>query len=572
MCLEMGRIVKSNVPNSVYVWHARSEKNKTVKAYIQKGWYVMCFSYDREDRIYFAIMEETKETFQKRIQEEEEQYINENIDTFLLDSSLIDREIEAYEKSVSNTEINTNECVLSDNEVISINGETKNMEKVEKKMNRQQQLFVLVNEVTKALEGNRQACIKLAWKLVKEDRLHEVNKIVAIDTIIAIETIQAEKAPSKKTDKIQSIEKAKTEKAPKAPKAKKEKIEIVEMVKFPEIVIPSNILVNFGETVNNTIFQIINQAVNGVKIGNGENAKFFKGWNVLTGEFLQEKIRDFQDGMKALETVTDWKMLQCVMISYFLKDIAKRMISKYCQMGVYYKKLDKREENVKMYLFQYENAPSTDEVYSKDMENDIFQQLVMDSLEKTFSVKMFDEVAYATTSIYYRISNVIRKMKGKRMDKVVRELKANSFESYSELKTDIFHNMDFLSETEKEIMEMIVNGYSFKEIDQIKQQRMDRKVKSLRNKLESMSHMTIKEAKAEQKAIIEKQKEAKKEMISRKREEQKTIKTVELGKAVKHYAVDVKSDIQFMEKQLGKANIEMIEKMEMLAKFGSKAI
>jgi hypothetical protein len=412
----------------------------------------------------------------------------------------------------------------------------------------------LAHNIAKQLEGNYAMRLKMAWAYIKD------MKVATIKALLNPTTENISKAIVEYKGKDSSKKRVKKE---------KEMISIDEKT-FPEIVVPQNILNLFGEDVYATIETLCKQAITGITIGD----KHIKGWDALTGEHRDMKIFMVEDGLSALASVETFNELQAIMMSYFLADMTKRMISKYVQMGVYYKKLDERTEGNKMYLFSYENAPSSDEKLAFEVD-EVFNELISVSYEKIFSKDMFSKPAFASTSIFFRISNVVRKMRGKATNRIVRELKNNHVEGYSELKTSIYNTMDFLSEEEKYVMEKIVEGYKLKEIDEMSGQRMDRKVKGLRKKLEEVSGLSLKEVKADQKEMIEKQKEAKKEMLERKKEEMEIIPERELGKAVATYKISELANMKHatMEKALNAPNVELIDASDRMKKlFNSKAI
>lgn len=432
--------------------------------------------------------------------------------------------------------------------------------------------------------------VKTAFRMVKTDNtgffvsikgtkqyIAKTEKAVkGVSTVVIEGTCKLNntgKNSAPKAEKKETAKTAPTKTAQTAPK-EKESIAIEYKTVFPSIVIPANIENLFGKEVSDTIYTLVKQSIEGVTIGEGENAKHIEGWSALTGKFLDEKITFCEDGLERLSIVESFNELQVTMLSYFLSDTTKRMISKYVQMGQYYKSLDKREEGLKMAMFSYQNAPSSDERLQFEID-EVYNELIISAYDKVFSESMFSVPAYAFTSVFFRITNVIRKMKGKTSNRITRELIHNDYETVSQLDSSIFNELSFLNEDEKEVMEMIISGYKLKEIDDIKGQRMDRKVKSLRKKLESVSGLSIKDfSNAKQKELIKKQRQAKKEMILKKKEQMENeVYPVVYGKTIARYEVGEKKNISLSEKTLKEFNAEMIDKQNRMKKeFNSKIV
>lgn len=357
--------------------------------------------------------------------------------------------------------------------------------------------FKAVNMVASKMEaidmqGNvindRSAKMAMAYKVVTqlktaEDFTYHVGKLFdrdAMTTLVKLvvsagmEEVAPKQAKAVKPKKEQS---KKTTKAPKVP-------ERAAKIAYDGY-LPDNIIENFTYEQCGTIRELITRYV--------DNANKMEGVHMDAARF------NFQDGMKALEningesyemedekgkkyTYTPEMQLQSAMVSFFLRDYAKRMISKFLEMGIGYKKLntEKQMENIEQKQ-SYMNASSNRGNINTFSIDEILHELIVDSYRLTFDDEMFDDAGKTMGVLYFRISNVlqVQTRKLRNQTKVVTAKKQYVQEEGASISTEeealqLAEEMGIFTDAEMDIIRMRIAGYKKQEIDKKLGKRTDR--------------------------------------------------------------------------------------------------
>lgn len=328
------------------------------------------------------------------------------------------------------------------------------------------QFFKTAHAIAHVLEGDYQARFKMACELIKAKRLNEVNELIDLDTLEPIDqdsSVLSHQVPNK----MPSNRKRVTSRKP------KQAVQSEPIVKIEYKGLPSIILERFTDDQCNTIDVFISRYV--------ETANA-----VTKAVHMDAKRYNFEDGMKALENCKEVQDLQGVMIAYFLRDQSERMVKKFLDMGIGYKKPNKAydsDEDYHAYIQRnsYMNASSNHGSISTFEVGDILNDLIVDAYRLTFNEKMFDKVEYVMTSIFYRISNIVqvRTRELRNQTKVVAAKKQYIQEEGTSMSSEeeamnLALEMGVFSDAELNIIKLRIEGYNKQEINKLLGKRTDR--------------------------------------------------------------------------------------------------
>lgn len=367
-------------------------------------------------------------------------------------------------------------------------------------------------------------------------------------------------------------------------------IEIVEQSTITSVSIPVNVLNVFGETVYNTVNELVSNLVNG---STGNKGQKYKGR-------LKVDSFDYMDGIQALNNLTgetvqsyDWDTfkeinqtpiirLQTILVTYFLKDTLKAMINKTLSMGINYKKLNNMSEETILNMFSYQNASVQSGNIRQYEIDEIYNCLLVDAMRLEFD--KLENINFFFFSLYRRLSNVFRvnmkKLRGQTQvsldaddNSQVILVAQNVGETYIEKAEKELNDMG-LNEKDVSILSRRIQGYKKKEIafmDGFSQNKYNRDFKRLEDMLnmedfeqaekEALENAKTRKMFLEEQAIIN-------EM--NKEEDVQTFVPVNVSpiNGVNNKVKFVKTSTN---KVLPNINLGMIEENERLAKFKKQA-
>lgn len=335
-------------------------------------------------------------------------------------------------------------------------------------MTNSKQLFKQAHAIAKVLEGNYSARLKMAFILIKEKRLVEVNRLVTFDKKgNAIYPVAQPAKPAKSAKKAQPAKPAKES-------------EHVSPIQYDNN-LPENMHTLFTDDQCNTIIFHLNSYVTYA--------------NKLSGEHLQAKKFQFEDGFKALSKVQDFKDLQFVMVSYFFESMVKKMAWKYIEMGAGYKMLNTKSEVETMQEMSYQNAPSSSGKILDIEVEDVVSELKLRSLERVIDENMFNDTYYVWTALKWAVSNSLRTAMRRATSKTMKVKKVYKSEEYINQKIESQHiestekdalnmaiDMGVFTESELFVLELSLDGFTKVEIDRIIEKRSDRTFQSIKKK------------------------------------------------------------------------------------------
>ncbi|OME54004.1 hypothetical protein BSK59_15600 [Paenibacillus odorifer] len=324
--------------------------------------------------------------------------------------------------------------------------------------------FKLAHAIAKVLKGDYSVRISYAWDLIKKNDFTSVSELIDLDTL----------APKMYV----SLYAEKVAKVPnKAPKQKRHTAKNISIVEPTQKIIHTGLPYNMFESFTSDQCNTVNEYIN----------RYIKHANEYTGVHMDEKRFIYNDGMEALTKVYDIEGLQTVMITYFLRDYSLKVINKFLQMGIGYKKVNKikdadkhakKVEKAQSYQKASSNAGQIHEYSAME----IFHELVAQSYELTFNVAMFDAPSNVMQTLFFRISNVMQTQ----MTALKNQIKVKSnikgmYNEYMDQSTqldekalDIAQEMDIFSSAEMEIIKLRIAGFQKNEIDKIIGKRTDR--------------------------------------------------------------------------------------------------
>lgn len=339
----------------------------------------------------------------------------------------------------------------------------------------QSTFFKAVNMVASKMEGHRSARMKLAYAIVTECRMTDINTLfnreemtalvkLVVSSGITLETAEAHK----ETKRAKTVTKRKLQKLNKVSKEKNTSEPAQKELIYLPVQLDSLYDSNLDTDQISTVYEIIHNYVTHA--------------NKNEGKHLEAHVYNFNDGIQALSNVTDTQDLQSVMVAYFMRDYARKMIIKMLDLGIGYKKLNtaKSLENIEQKQ-SYMKASSNKGNITAFEVDDILNDLIVDSYRLTFSENMFDSISNAMASIYWRVSNVIqvRTRELRNQTKVVTAQKQYVQEEGATRSTEeeafqMALEMGIFTTSELEIIELRIAGMKKKEIDSMLGKRTDR--------------------------------------------------------------------------------------------------
>ena len=182
------------------------------------------------------------------------------------------------------------------------------------------------------------------------------------------------------------------------------------------------------------------------------------------------------DGVQALSVTEDYQLFTTIMITYFLKTTIRSKVFRLLEYGINYKNLEKRTLEQLMYDYNYQNAPSTSGKISLFDIDDIYNELVENSMRLNFGKEMFSEQSHVHKTLFFRIKNAIR-VQLKQIDYNIINKPVDDMLTYidsmvtidkplEERVSEQLDNLD-LTDIERDIIELRYRGYQNKEINKI---------------------------------------------------------------------------------------------------------
>lgn len=337
-------------------------------------------------------------------------------------------------------------------------------------MTTQNNLFKQAHAIAKVLEGSYSARIKLAFLLIKEGRTSDVDTLVTVEPIQTIKAVE----PTKPVKKVAPVKQAKASKVAKVAK------EVEEVAPIVYTGLPSIIVDTYTVEQCTTLDTII--------------SNFVTDSNKLSGEHLEAKKFQFEDGMEQLGMVQDFQGLQSTMVNFFLEKLVRQMAWKYIEMGAGYKSLNMKTEEQTRQQMSYQNAPSSSGKIIELEIDDIYSELKIRSLERVIDESMFDDITYTCSALKFAISNSLRTAlrRSKKLQRVNGEkMDDNGYMSYIQdeevksVEVDAFKiakDMGVFTEIELFVLELSLDGFTKVEIDRIIEKRSDRTFQSIKKK------------------------------------------------------------------------------------------
>ncbi|MGG4105176.1 hypothetical protein AAXB25_14765 [Paenibacillus lautus] len=354
------------------------------------------------------------------------------------------------------------------------------------KITNKQTFFKAVNMVASKMEGHRSARMTLAYAIVSECRLTEVNTLFTREDMTSLVKLVVSAGITPET-----VEQAKEEKAKqsKAPKPKKERSHRrTSTTKAPaqaeKIMLPiqlDSINEHFTTEQAQTVYAHI--------------TRYAEHANQMNGTHLDAARFNFLDGVEALSKVETLEDLQPVMVAFFFRESAKRMIRKFLEFGIGYKNLSKVKEGaVKIATNEGQKEVSVHEQKNGYMQassnrgniltfevDELLNDLIIDSYRLTFDEGMFNSVGNAYGALFFRLSNIIqvRTRELRNQTKVKTSLKKMSItdmigEYTNEDALRLAEDMGIFTDAEMDIIKMRIAGFKKQEIDKIVGKRTDR--------------------------------------------------------------------------------------------------
>ncbi|WP_255305641.1 hypothetical protein [Paenibacillus sp. Mc5Re-14] len=337
--------------------------------------------------------------------------------------------------------------------------------------------FKAVNMVSSKMEGDRAARMALAHAIVSNCRLTEINELFERESMTTLVKLVVTAGITPET-----VEEAKQTKKPKQTSNEPKKVQAKRKQK---VIAPAEKIVYTGLPDSmNEFTKEQRETVEGIILRYIENA------NKQEGAHMDAQRFNYIDGMNALTNVTSIEDLQAVMVAYFMRDYARKVINKYLEMGVGYKKLNtsKALENIEQKQSYMQASSNRGNIQAFDAD-DILNDLIVDAYRLTFNESMFDNTGNALTTIFYRISNVIqvRTRELRNQTKVVTAKKQYIQEEGASYSTEeealqMAVEMGIFTDAEMEIIQLRVAGFKKNEIDKMFGKRTDRTFNKMEQK------------------------------------------------------------------------------------------
>lgn len=335
-----------------------------------------------------------------------------------------------------------------------------------------------VHAIARVLEGDYSARLVMAWAIVKGERYDEVAELIDMETLtpkafvapvhtVSATPVQPAKSKMPKKERGQRRERVQRTKAEKV-------VEFVPPLTFAGL--PQSILENFSSEECDTIEEMIKRYIDHA--------------NKFEGDYRLAKKWNMDEGMEKLAKVTDLEGLQIVMVTYFLRDYAEKVIKKTLEMGIGYKKLNKLNTTEQIENHEEKNSymqasSNRGNIMAFEVD-DIMNDLIVDAYRLTFSESMFESPVNVMASIFYRISNVVqsRMRELRNQTKVVTAKKQYVQEEGASISTEeealqMAMELGIFSDAELEIIKLRVEGFQKKEIDKMFGKRTDRDFKRM---------------------------------------------------------------------------------------------
>lgn len=327
---------------------------------------------------------------------------------------------------------------------------TKNVNITVQSLNHKEK-FKLAHKIAKKLEGNYSVRLKMAWEYIKQGDNQTINNLFNKPLRLLTASEQAEPIKqnaiiTKKGKKIEGVRKVKTVKE---------------------------------DTISITWEQVL-QKLEGAPFYNfpnvdSETVHYFIKYEMERLSNDDQKIQ-FLDGIEGLAKIDDYQLFTTYMITFFLKTTIKSKAYRLLEYGINYKNLEKRTLDQLMFDFNYENAPSTSGKISLFDIDDVYNELVENSMRLDFGEKMFTKNSHVHQTLFFRIKNAIRTQL-KAIDYNMVKTSVSDMLNYidsmvtidkplEEKVSDRLDEME-LTDIERDIIELRYRGYKNKEINNI---------------------------------------------------------------------------------------------------------